>query len=88
MTRIALQQDLFATAPSPPEPQVDPIAELTIMLAELREADSHPWSPLSDAVQKEFHVQSLARRGGSQGERLAAEILAESERLFASAEQT
>jgi hypothetical protein len=89
MSRIAFQADLFAPAVGAapePESEPNPIAELSAMLRQLREAMVHPWTPLSEAIQREYRAQALARLAGAEGERLAAAILVESERLFAEAE--
>lgn len=80
-----MQADLFAPAASP-SPEADPIAELTAMLEDLRGAVVHPWTPLTEAMQREYRAQALGRAVGPEGERLAEAILAESERLFASGE--
>ncbi|MGH6993619.1 MAG: hypothetical protein ACRED8_04055 [Caulobacteraceae bacterium] len=77
---------MFATAPAPAEPQPDPIAELTLMLEELRAAVIHPWTPLSEAIEREYRARRLGHLGGPEGERLASAVLAESERLFARGE--
>lgn len=86
MSRIAFQADLFAPAAAGPEPECDPIAELAAMLRQLQNAVVHPWTPLSEAIQREYRAQALARLAGAEGERLAAAVLAESERLFITAD--
>ena len=83
MARVALQADLFPPVASPAEPDPDPIAELTAMLQQLRRAVTHPWTPLSEAMQREYRAQALGRLAGAEGERLADAIFVESERLFA-----
>jgi len=88
MARFAIQPDLFAPAPTPAEPAIDPIVELNAMLRELRAAIVHPWTPLSEAMQREYKARALGRIAGPEGERLAVEVLVESERLFASGERT
>ncbi|HEV2363283.1 MAG TPA: hypothetical protein VGS12_03690 [Caulobacteraceae bacterium] len=55
MPRIPVQADLFA-APSAPTTDVDPLAELAAMLQELRAAAAHPWTPLSEAMQREYRA--------------------------------
>ncbi|HEV2364725.1 MAG TPA: hypothetical protein VGS12_11080 [Caulobacteraceae bacterium] len=87
MARIALQADLFAAAPPEPATILDPIAELVAMLQELRAAAAHPWTPLSEAMQREYRAQALGRLARPEGEELAAAIMVESERLFASGER-
>ena len=91
MSRVAHQPDLFrpdpTTSPAAPcEPKADPLETLAELLAELRAASDHPWTPLPYAIQQEHRVLALGQLGGSEGTRLAAAVLAESERLFASAE--
>jgi hypothetical protein len=93
MSRFAARQsDLFAPTPARPaqepvSPPLDPIGELTQMLALTRAADRLPWPDLTSAVEWEYRVLFLARQSGADGERLASAILDETERLFAAREQ-
>ncbi len=90
MPRFALSQpDLFApaAAPEPPASVRPPLDELADLLAELRAAERLPWPDLSVAMAEEQRYLGLARRAGVEGQRLAAAIMDETERLFAADEQ-
>ncbi|MBV9783605.1 MAG: hypothetical protein JO264_07265 [Acidisphaera sp.] len=89
MSRFALRQsDLFASAGSAPEaPPCAPVDELTALLERLRTAERLPWPDAAAAMAEEQRALGLARLAGSEGERLAAAILRETERLLAAAEK-
>jgi hypothetical protein len=89
MRRFApTQADLFAPAIATEAPPARaPLAELTDLLAGLRAAERLPWPDAAAAMVEEHRVLGLARLAGAEGERLAAAILEETERLFAAAEQ-
>jgi hypothetical protein len=90
MPRFAPSQpDLFAPAhaPGPPPPARPPLDELADLLAELRAAERLPWPDVTVAMEAEQHMLALARRAGAEGQRLAAAIMDEAERLFAADEQ-
>ena len=85
---VPTQPDLFAPEVQPPAtPEVDPLAELTALLAMLCAADRLPWPDAAATMAEERRALGLARLAGAEGERLAAAILEETERLFAAAEQ-
>ena len=85
------QPDLFAPvaapAPEPPPPARPPLDELADLLAELRAAERLPWPNLSVAMAVEQRYLGLARIAGAEGQKLAAAIMDEAERLFAADEQ-
>jgi hypothetical protein len=89
MRRFAPSQtDLFAPAAAPQAlPARAPLAELADLLASLRGAERLPWPDAAAAMAEEHRALGLARLAGSEGEKLAAAILEETERLFAAAEQ-
>ena len=75
-------------APAPaPTARVDPIAELTALLAMLQAADCLPWPDAAATMEQERRALGLARLAGPEGKRLAAAIMDETERLFFAAEQ-
>lgn len=83
------QPDLFAPAPVPPqavEPARAPLDELAALLEGLRRATCLPWPDAAAAMAEERRALGLARLAGPEGERLAAAILEETERLFIAAE--
>lgn len=85
MSRFApTQADLFAAPPSPVEhePKTDPTAELTALLARLRDAETPPWPTLTAAIEEEYRALGLAREAGAEGAALAAAIMDETERLL------
>jgi hypothetical protein len=82
------QPDLFTPATTPAAAPVSaPLAELAALLAALRAAERLPWPDAAAAMAEEHRALGLARLAGAEGERLAAAILQETERLFAAAEQ-
>jgi len=82
------QPDLFASTTTPEAaPACAPLAELTDLLAVLRAAERLPWPDAAAAMAEERRVLGLARLAGVEGDRLATEILHETERLFSAAEQ-
>jgi len=82
------QPDLFAPTTTPSAvPPVEPLAELAALLAELRAAARLPWPDAAATMAEERRALGLARLAGAEGERLAAAILQETERLFAAAER-
>jgi len=92
MPRFAPSQpDLFAPpaapAPEPASPARPPLDELADLLAELRAAERLPWPSLNVAAAVEQRYLSLARISGAEGQKLAASIMEEAERLFAADEQ-
>lgn len=89
MSRFARSQaDLFTPAVrTPAVPERPPLAELTDLLAGLREAERLPWPDAAAAMAEERRALGLARLAGSEGARLAAAILQETERLLAAADQ-
>lgn len=85
---VPTQPDLFTPpAETSATPEVDPLAELSAMLAMLRAAERLPWPDAAATMAEERRALGLARLAGAEGERLAAAILEETERLFATAEQ-
>jgi len=89
MTRFALRQDdLFAPAAKVPVVAArPPLAQLADLLASLRTAKRLPWPDAAATMAEERHALGLARLAGAEGEKLAAAILEETERLLAAAEQ-
>jgi len=82
------QPDLFASATTrAAAPASAPLAELAALLATLRAAERLPWPDAAAAMAEERRALGLARLAGAEGERLAAAILQETERLFAASEQ-
>jgi hypothetical protein len=80
------QPDLFASA-TPPPPAQAPLDELADLLAMLRAADRLPWPDAATAMTEERRILGLARGAGPEGEKLAAAIMDETERLFAADER-
>lgn len=89
MHRVAASQaDLFALATTAPAlPTRGPIAELTDMLSALRAAEHLPWPDAAAAMTEERRALGLARLAGAEGEKLAAAILLETERLLAATDR-
>lgn len=92
MSRFApAQPDLFAPpaepAPEPPPCARAPLDELGDLLADLRAAERLPWPDLTVAMAVEQRYLSLARAAGVEGQKLAAAIMDEAERLFAADER-
>ena len=92
MPRFApIQPDLFAPVaapdPEPPAPTRPPLDELADLLAELRAAERLPWPSLNVAAAVEQRYLGLARIAGAEGQKLAAAIMDEAERLFAADER-
>jgi hypothetical protein len=85
MRRFAPSQtDLFAPdIPVPVAPARDPLAELAELLDVLRDAECLPWPDAAATMAEERRALGLARLAGAEGERLAAAILLETERLLA-----
>jgi len=85
------QRDLFApsveAATDPPPAARPPLQELADLLAELRATERLPWANLSVAMAVEQHYLGLARIAGAEGQKLAAAIMDEAERLFAADER-
>ena len=85
------QPDLFAPtaapASEPPAPARAPLDELADLMAELRAAERLPWPDLTVAMAVEQRYLGLARIAGVEGQKLAAAIMDEAERLFAADEQ-
>ncbi len=53
----------------------------------LRAADRLPWPDAAATMAEEQHALGLARLAGAEGDKLAAAILEETERLLSAAEQ-
>jgi len=85
------QTDLFApsveAAADPAPPARPPLEELADLLAELRATERLPWASLNVAMAVEQHYLGLARNAGAEGQKLAAAIMDEAERLFAADER-
>ena len=82
------QSDLFAPTATPAAvPTHAPLAELAKLLGSLRVAERLPWPDAAATMAEEQRALGLARLAGEEGERLAAAILEETERLLAAAEQ-
>ena len=82
------QDDLFAsTATRVGVPTHAPLVELAELLGILRAAQRLPWPDAAATMAEERRALGLARLAGPEGERLAAAILQETERLLAAAEQ-
>jgi hypothetical protein len=82
------QADLFASTPTPATvPTRAPVAELAELLGSLRAAERLPWPDAAATMAEERRALGLARLAGAEGERLAAAILQETERLLTAAEQ-
>jgi hypothetical protein len=82
------QSDLFASTATPVTvPTRAPLAELAELLGNLRSAERLPWPDAAATMAEERRALGLARLAGADGERLAAAILQETERLLAAAEQ-
>jgi hypothetical protein len=87
MSRVASRQsDMFAAVAAPPALELDPMAELLALLDRLRKAERLPWPDAAGAMAEERRALGLARLAGSEGERLAAAILDETERLLGAAD--
>ena len=83
------QSDLFAPTATPAAAPIrEPLAELVDLLGSLRSAKRLPWPDAAATMAEERRALGLARLAGAEGERLAAAILHETERLLAAAEQT
>ncbi len=81
------QRDLFTPDETQPAlPACEPLAELSALLANLRAAERLPWPDAAAAMAEERRALSLARMAGAEGEKIAAAILMETERLLAAAE--
>ena len=94
MRRFApAQPDLFGPAqpdmftPPPEESKTEPLEELAAMLDVLRGAERLPWPDAAAAMAEEHRVLGLARLAGPEGQRVAAAILEETERLFSTTER-
>jgi hypothetical protein len=90
MYRVALAQaDLFAPAAASELPSAGraPLDQLADLLAELRAAERLPWPDLTVAMAEEQRYLALARSAGAEGQKFAAAIMDETERLFSAAEQ-
>jgi hypothetical protein len=61
--------------------------ELTALLTRLQAADRLPWPDAATAMAEEHRALGLARLAGQEGQRLAAAILEQTERLFSAAER-
>ena len=85
MRRFAPSQaDLFAPAATAEvAPARAPLVELADLLATLRAADRLPWPDAAATMAEERRALGLARLAGAEGEKLAAAILEETERLLA-----
>ena len=66
---------------------MEPVSELTALLAELRTAERLPWADAAAAMAAEHRALGLARLAGPEGQRLVTAIFEETERLFTAAEQ-
>jgi hypothetical protein len=79
--------DLFAPTTTPAAvPTRAPLAELADLLGSLRSAERLPWPDAAATMAEERRTLGLARLAGAEGERLAAAILQETERLLAATE--
>jgi hypothetical protein len=82
------QSDLFASTATPAAmPTRAPLTELAELLACLRSAERLPWPDAAATMAEERRALGLARLTGTEGERLAAAILQETERLLAAADR-
>jgi hypothetical protein len=82
------QSDLFASTATPSAvPMRAPLAGLVDLRGSLRAAERLPWPDAAATMAEERRALGLARLAGAEGERLAAAILHETERLLAAAEQ-
>jgi hypothetical protein len=63
------------------------VVELRDLLTDLRSAERLPWPDAAATMAEERRALGLARLAGDEGAGLAAEILRETERLLAAAEQ-
>ena len=81
----APQPDLFAQPAERPALS-DPLGELKELLDKVRSASELPWADAAAAMAEELRALWLARQAGDEGERLAAAIFAETERLFSAGE--
>jgi hypothetical protein len=82
------QSDLFvSTATQAAVPTRPPLAELAELLGSLRSAERLPWPDAAATMAEERRALGLARLAGAEGERLAAAILQETERLLAATEK-
>ena len=81
------QSDLFVRpAPEAVPPPVDPVSELKALLDKVQAASVLPWIDAAAAMAEEHRALWLAGQAGDEGERLAAAIFEETERLFSAAE--
>ncbi|HVC59126.1 MAG TPA: hypothetical protein VND19_02030 [Acetobacteraceae bacterium] len=64
-----------------------PLDELAGLLAELRAAERLPWPDRTVAAAVEQRYLGIARIAGAEGQKLAASIMDEAERLFATDER-
>jgi hypothetical protein len=81
------QSNLFAPVVTPTAAPVRaPLAELADLLERLRSAERLPWQDAAATMAEERRALGLARLAGAEGERLAAAILEQTERLLAAAE--
>jgi len=89
MRRFAASQlDLFAPTATPAAaPIQSPLAKLTDLLDSLRAADRLAWPDAAATMAEERRALGLARLAGADGDRLAAAIMQETERLLAATEQ-
>lgn len=82
------QTSLFApVAEFPAASERPPLGELADLLRNLQSAERLPWPDAAATMAEEHRALGLARLAGDEGARLAAEILRETERLLAAAEQ-
>jgi hypothetical protein len=82
------QPDLFTSAPqSPDQSRPPPLAELAELVAKLRATEIPPWPDAAAAMPEERRALGLARIAGPEGDKLAAAILNETERLLAVADR-
>jgi hypothetical protein len=82
------QSDLLAPTATPAAvPTRAPLAELAELRGSLRAAARLPGPAAAATRAEERRALGLARLAGEEGERLAAAILEETERLLAAAEQ-
>jgi len=91
MPRFAPQHlDLFvpSNAAESTAPFVNPLAELSALLARLRAADHMPWPDAAAAMAEEHRALGLASQAGPEGQRLAAAIFEETERLLAATDNS
>lgn len=86
--RYATAMRRFASVATPAAvPTRAPPAEPADLLGSLRGAERLPWPDAAATTAEERRALGLAHLAGAQGERLAAAILQETERLLAATEQ-